>query len=419
MGPKTAIVVGAGVAGLMCARELTARGVAVTVLEASDGVGGRVRTDRVEGFLLDRGFQVLLTAYPEAQRSLDLAALRIQPFAKGARVFLGGKFHTVLDPREQLLRAMGRVFNPVGTVADKLRVLKLLHRARAGSLDQLFAREETTALARLQGMGFTPSMIDGFFRPFFGGVFLESALETSSRMMEFVFRMFAEGTVGLPEGGMGQISEQLAARLPAGTVRTGRPVRSVAPRQVVLEGGLELDADAVVLATNAFDAARIEPSLPKVPERVATTLSFAAPRPPPGAGPFLLLNGEVTGPVNHAAVLTEIAPRYAPAGQALISASCIGTFSPDVPLERAVRLQLAEWFGDEVDGWRHLRTDVIAHALPAQPTVVPGGHPVRLESGLFVCGDHREHASLQGALHSGRRAAEAVLASLARAPFRT
>ncbi len=406
------IIVGAGLAGLACARHLVRAGRPVQVLEASDGIGGRVRTDQVDGFLLDRGFQVLLTAYPEARAQLDYRALRLQPFYPGAIVRHGGRFHRVADPFRRPADALGTLLNPIGTLADKARMLRLRRRACAGTVEQLFERPETTTMQALTALGFSNAMVERFLQPFLGGIFLGRDLSTTSRMLEFVIRMMAEGDNALPARGMGAIAEQLAADLPPGTVRSRTRVAEVANGRVTLDDGTRLDAGAVVIATEGDAAAALTGMRPTAGFRSVTNLYFAAPRPPV-RGPYLLLDGEARGPVNNLCVPTEVAAGYGPAGHALVSATVLGMpAESDAELTRAVRAQLGDWFGPEVDAWSLLATYRIRWAQPDQtpPTVAPGARSARLEPGLFLAGDHCETASIQGALASGRRAALAVLA---------
>jgi phytoene dehydrogenase-like protein len=406
------VVVGAGLAGLACALRLHEAGASVRVLEASDGVGGRVRTDDVDGFLLDRGFQVLLTAYPETRRVLDYTALDLRPFLPGALVRRSGHFHELSDPWRRPDRAWRSLTAGVGTLPDRLRMARLRARVRRGSLEELFRRRETSAAERLHAEGFSAEMIESFFRPFFGGILLDRSLSASSRMLEFVFRMMAEGDVAVPAAGMQAIPDQMAARLPAGTVRLGARVAAVSPRETRLDSGETMAADAVVVATEGPEAARLAgtPSPGSLP---VTCLYFAAERAPLEE-PILVLDGDGEGPVNNLCVPTRVTPSYAPPGATLVSASVVGGAAGDaveVALEGAVRRQLEGWFGKEVRGWRHLRTYRVLHAQPEQrPGVLePVERPVRLGDGLFVCGDHRDTASLHGAMLSGRRAAEAVL----------
>ncbi len=411
------IVVGGGLAGLACALRLQQEGIEVLVLEGSDRIGGRVRTESVNGFALDRGFQVYLTAYPEGRRVLDLDALRLKPFYPGALVRRGGRFHKVADPWRRPFDALASLASPVGTLGDKLRVRALRRRARGGTIEERMSAPQATALEALRGDGFSEPMIDAFFRPFLGGVFLERELATSSRMLEFVFRMFAEGDAALPAGGMQAIPEQLALRLPAGAVRTGTVVLAVDREGVTLTGGRRLPSRAVVIATEGPEAARLAGGVlgsAFAPPRGVTCLYFAAPKPPVDE-PILVLDGEGRGPVNNLCVPSAVQPTYAPAGASLVSASVLGVPAlGDAALEAAVLEQLMGWFGDLVRRWEHLRTFRIPYALPAATPAEldPPSRPVRLREGLYLAGDHREGPSIQGALVAGRRAAEALIEDL-------
>jgi phytoene dehydrogenase-like protein len=408
-GPDV-IVVGAGLAGLTCARVLQQSRVKAWVLEASDGVGGRVRTDTVDGFLLDRGFQVFLTAYPEPQRWLDYQALDFQRFFPGALVWRAGKLHHVADPFRRPLQAVAHAFNKVGSLADKLHVLDLRQQSLSGPVEDVFHRPQKTALKYLRDVGFSEEMVEAFFRPFFGGVFLEKELRTSSRMLEFVFRMFATGATVVPARGMGALAAQLSAKLPSGALRMNAPVEEVWGHRVRLVSGETLEASAVVVATDAPAAEELLVGMPPRKMNAVTSLYFAAPEPPV-RGPYLVLNGEGTGPVNHLAVMSEVAPSYAPEGQALVSVSVLETAEDSEALEARVREQLSGLFGGAVAKWRHLRTYAIPYALPVQtPEMLEEPHRrVRLSPGLYACGDYRENGSIDGAMASGRRAAEALL----------
>jgi len=408
------IIVGAGLAGLCCARVIHQAGIPFLILEAADGVGGRVRTDRVEGFLLDRGFQVLQTAYPEARRVLDYQALKLRPFHPGALVYCDGRLHRVADPLRLPNHLLSTLFSPVGSLADKLRVARLRWHVTRGSLEDLFRRPETSTLTALKNQGFSASIIERFFRPFFSTVFFDPELAASSRMFEFVFRMLAEGDAALPAAGIGAIPAQLADSLPAGSIRTGAPVARVAEGGVVLASGENIPARVVVLATDGSETLRLLGREEPFPTVACTCLYFAAARPPLPE-PLLVLDGENTGPVTNLAVISNVAPSYAPPGQALIQATVVGNPPlSDPDLEAGARAQLARWFGPEVKDWRLLRIYRILRALPDQrpPTPHPLEQPVRLSSWLFVCGEYQSLSSLQWAMVSGRRAGEAVVREL-------
>ncbi|HZW87983.1 MAG TPA: FAD-dependent oxidoreductase, partial [Myxococcaceae bacterium] len=264
------VVVGAGLAGLACARTLTAAGVGVQVLEASDRVGGRVRTDLVDGFRVDRGFQVLLTSYPEARRVLDLDGLRLRRFAAGVQVFRGGTFHTLADPFRRPLDVGRTATAPLGSFWDKLRVVRLRAHAGSGTLDELFARPHESSHDRLRRLEFSQEFVDAFLRPFLGAVFREQELATSSRKLEFVIRMVAQGEAAVPALGMEEIPAQLARSLPVGVLRTRTQVARVHPQMVELESGGRIEAAAVVVATDGTTASRLVPAFP-APHTVGVT----------------------------------------------------------------------------------------------------------------------------------------------------
>ncbi|MCU0230319.1 MAG: FAD-dependent oxidoreductase, partial [Acidobacteria bacterium] len=369
------IVIGGGLAGLACALRLQQQGIEALVLEGADRVGGRVRTDRVEGFALDRGFQVYLTAYPEGRRVLDLDALGLRPFYPGALVRRRGRFHKLADPWRRPFDALGALASPVGTLKDKLRVRSLRRRVCSGTVEERLSAPQTTTLAALRRDGFSDGMIEAFFRPFLGGVFLESELQTSSRMLEFVFRMFSVGDAALPASGMQAIPEQLALRLPAEAVRTGTVVLGVDREGVTLSGGKRLPAQAVVIATEGPEAARLAAresraaagaaSAPHA-ARGATCLYFAAAKPPVEE-PILVLAGDGPGegPVNNLCVPSQVQPGYAPPGASLVSVTVVGVPAlGEAALLAAVLDQLTGWFGASVRGWQHLRTYRIPYALP-------------------------------------------------------
>ncbi len=405
------VVVGAGLAGLACALRLHAAGMPVSIVEAGDDVGGRVRTDHVDGFLVDRGFQVLLTAYPEAQAVLDYAALDLRSFYPGALVRHGGGFHRVADPFRRPLDLPQTLLGPIGTLDDKLRVALLRHRLRGLSRDALLAAAPKTTAQALADAGFSPRLIERFWRPFLAGVLLDRELRTAAALFVFTVAMFARGDAALPNAGMGALPRQLGARLPAEVLRLQTTVTAVDGGGVVLADGARSPARAVVVATDGPAASRLLPEVDDPGSRAVSCLAFAAEAPPVDE-PTLVLAGEEPGPVNHLCVPSLVAPGYAPPGAALVSVSVIDRGGlDDAALERAVRAQLVGWFGTQVRGWRHLRTDVIAHAQPAQTPAAlrPPARSVRLRPGLYVCGDHRDTASIDGALTSGRRAAEAVL----------
>lgn len=406
------LIIGAGLAGLACARRLTNAGFTCTVLEASDGIGGRVRTDRIEGFQLDRGFQVFLAGYPEAREMLDYPALELMPFHAGALIRRDGRFHVMSDPfrRPQDLPQM--LLSPIGSLADKVRMLRMRRDALQQRLCSAVRDPAQPTRDVLQTYDFSDAMVRHFFRPFLSGVFLESELNTPCWIFEVVWAAFCRGVTALPRDGMGAIAQQLTATLPPEAIRLKQAVQRIQGSNVVLESGESLTADVLVVATDDATAARLRgEDKPITPARGSVTLYFDASAAPQ-RGPWLILNGDDDEAVRTVCVLSEAAPSYAPPGRALISVTATEQINLHGNISQAVRRHLQSWFGSQVNEWRHLRTDRIQRALPPLDALSPGNRTTspRLAAGrLYLCGDYRESGTLDGALRSGRRAAEAIL----------
>ena len=420
--PANTVIIGGGLTGLSCAKRLAGRGHSITLLEASDRVGGRVRTDIVDGLKLDHGFQVLLTAYPACRELLDYEGLRLRAFEPGALVRKNGRFARLGDPWRRPGQALATATSPVGSLMDKLRIAKARFLAGRGSLQDLYHRGGESTQQRLGQLGFSKAMIDEFFRPFLGGVFLDESLSTSSRMFEFVFRMFAAGDIAIPADGMAAIPRQLAESLPRGTLRLNTTVASIEHvdphHRIHLTDGSHIDAKSVVVATESNAAARLLDA-PDLATRWndATTLYFVADRSPQ-SGKLLMLRGDETGPIQTAVVLSDVAPEYASGGRSLISVSISDcqTEQPADVLEHAVRDQARRWFGNGVDRWELVQTIRVPYGLP-ELSLDPVVQPVRADqidglhapANLYVCGDYRETPSIQGAMNSGLRVAAEIL----------
>lgn len=406
------VIIGAGLAGLCCASHLNRAGVDTLLLEASDGVGGRVRTDQVDGFLLDRGFQVLLTAYPEAINQLNYEDLNLRRFEPGSLVKTSSGLERISDPWRQPKRALQTALADVGSVWDKIRIGSLRWTSCRGSVDSIFDRYETTTAQELQRLGFSEAMTEQFLRPFLGGVFLESELQTSSRMLHFVFRMFSQGDTALPARGMGEISKQLASQLPEQSIKLNARVESIGQQRVKLDSGTEIPFRQLVIAAEQSAAAKLVTDLvPAKTSRSVTCVYFAAPETPV-ADRMLVLNGTREGLVNNMCVPSQIAPEYASDGRVLISTTILKSIPDPETLHLGIKEQLKGWFGKAVDHWQHLRTYQIEDALPDQSpgALQASGRPDRLAESIFVCGDYRVNGSINGAMQSGRVTAEQLLA---------
>ena len=413
------IIIGAGMAGLACATWLHRAGRPVLLLEAADGVGGRVRTDVTpDGFRLDRGFQILLTNYPEARRMFDYGALNLKSFRSGAVIRLANGHETTLEnPLHAPMMAFAALASPIGTAKDKLLLLKLVAQLAGRSPEQLLARPSTTTRRYLREFGWSEQIINNFFAPFFGGVYLDRELSTASNFFEFVFQQFVQGAATVPALGMQQLPEQLAARLPAGSIRLNTPVAAVAEggRLVHLASGETLAAAAVVLATDGPAAARLlglDLPTPAHPVARTTTCTYFATA---GAAPshgynFLHLNTEPGALVHNIAFPSETGASVAPPGQNLVSVSTHGEHGlSEEELTAQLRTELAAWFGPVANMWRHLRTYRIEQALPVYGPGQPAQQELRLGDTLFRCGDWVSYPSLNAALGTGRQVAEMLV----------
>ena len=361
------IVVGAGVAGLCAAQDLNRAGQQVVVLEASDRVGGRVATDVVDGFRLDRGFQVWLPAYPEGQKRLDYRTLGLKSFSSGARLRIHGKWHTVADPLRHPQYALASLRAPLGTRADKLKVLRFKQQMMANSIEQVLdaSQPAESSAEYLARFGFSKAIIERFFRPFYSGIFLEPNLATDARMLKFTYKMFASGPATLPAEGMAAIPAQLAEPVNE-FIRLNTRVQTVTPTSVVLDTGESLTAKAVLLATDPWSTDALLSAGNAPPERptnATTCLYFKAKSVPSHAG-FLHLKGDGDGPINHLCFPSVVQPTYAPAGDHLVSVSLLGV-QPGDALVKDVQRQLVAWFGPLAEAWVWLNTCMVRQALPA------------------------------------------------------
>ncbi|MFD6419445.1 NAD(P)/FAD-dependent oxidoreductase [Streptomyces sp. NPDC060194] len=406
-GSHDVVVVGAGLAGLACAQDLGAAGLSVRVLEASDGVGGRMRTDRRDGFLFDRGFQVFNTSYPQVKKRLALRALRLRPFTPGLVLRRDGELLRIADPTRRPRMASGLLPGRAAPARDLAALGLLTARDMLQLVAVLKRAPEHTTRTALAEAGVSERTVDTLLRPFLSGVFLEDELGTSSRFLHLVLRSMARGTLCLPGRGIGAVPEQLAAALPPGTVDLETPVTALTDDGALVGTATEHRARAVVVATDARTAAGLLPGL-DVPDGRTVTTYYHAAVTAPLAEPTLLVDGARR--FLNSCVLSEVAPTYAPQGTSLVSTSVLGADTPG--RESALRADLADAYGTDTSGWERVATYTVPDALPAMLPPWPLSRTTRFGPARYVCGDHRATGSVQGALASGARAAREVLADL-------
>ncbi|SDU97000.1 Phytoene dehydrogenase-related protein [Microlunatus sagamiharensis] len=403
------IVVGAGLAGLACAQRLSRAGVEVVVLEASDGVGGRVRTDVVDGYRCDRGFQLLNPSYPALGPVLGEAgtrALDLQPFQAGTVVGHGRSRSVLADPRRVPRYVAASLRAPVGTFAEKVRFAAWAASTLTPVRRQLAAPDRSRA-EELDAWGITGRLRAGVVDPFLTGVLAEDDGSSSAHLVRMLVRSFVLGSPSIPALGMGHFPAVVAATLPAGTVRLGVRAHGVTASSVRTDDG-ELTARAVVVATDPSTAGSLTGAV--APRMKALTTFWHTTDEPPTTRPLLHLDADHRGPMVNTAVMTNVAGSYAPAGRVLVATTVLGA-DGSAEVERAAREQAGLVYGTGTATWELVTTHVVAEALPAQPPPLDDRQPVTVGGGVHVAGDHRDIASIQGALVSGRRAADAILAA--------
>ncbi|CAN3126608.1 FAD-dependent oxidoreductase [Mycobacterium sp. smrl_JER01] len=411
-GDYEVLVIGAGLAGLRCASLLATTGNAVAVWESGDAVGGRVRTDVVDGFRCDRGFQVLNPAYPEVHRALDVSALRLQSFAPGIAVRDTDRARHWLHPL-RAPRALPRMLTDGGL--SPRQVLSLMRWAapalRPAALTA--ARHDGTvaeALDRSGVHGLPRRVVDRFL----AGVVLDDRGSTSNAFTLLLARMFALGVPGLPAAGMQALPRLLAEPI-IDRIALNRQVTRVARDGrgwAVTDGRDTVRAPHVVVATDPRTAETLTGTPAPAMKGVVTDWWATDDVAPPGPA-LLWVDGRPNppGPVVNTAIISGVAPGYAPAGRHLVAASALlGPGGQPAP-ESATRAHAAEILGVDGSRWSLVTRHVVGEALPVQPPPLRVRRPVRTPDGLWVCGDHRDTASIQGALVSGRRVAEAIAGS--------
>jgi phytoene dehydrogenase-like protein len=405
------IIVGAGLAGLAAAVHLHRQGRKVLLLEASDRAGGRIKTDSHEGFLLDRGFQVLLTAYPETKALLNYTDLKLKKMLPGATVLYDGGSFEIADPFRRPSAAFATLFAPVGTLKDKINTLWLKNKLQKLTIDEIFEQPEQTTLKQLADYGFSPKMIQRFYAPFLSGIFLENELKTSRRMFDFVMKMFSDGDVAVPELGMEEIPKQLVAMLPEGSIQCNTKVTAIEGKNLVTEDGTVMEANQILLATTANNLTQKYFLKQKMTSHQVTNIYFEANEAPTEKA-VVILNASIKKKwVNNLTVMSNVSKAYAPKGKVLISVSCNGIPTvDDATLAENMKQELKQWYGEKVNSWKMLKAYRIEYALPTQESVRNeiAASEIKISDTLFICGDNLLNGSINATLKTGRLAAEAM-----------
>lgn len=404
------MIVGAGLAGLACAKKLHDAGREFVLLDASDRVGGHLKTDVLEGYRLDRGFQTLFTAYPAARELLDYSRLDLKTFEPGAMVWDGEGLHKV-NRDDQFEMAFSRFLK----LGDKLKMLSLSKELKELSDEEIWHMDDVSGEAMLRQYGFSEEFMVRFARPFFGGVFLDRTLSGSCRPLAFVWKMLAEGGTAVPALGIEEIPRQIAEGLPSNAIKCASPVNELMRKDgkvvgVVLSGGKKIEAESVVIATDFEQSSSLMGLSQQGSYRASMTLYFEIPVRPVFGG-YIVLNGTDSGQVNHLVAMTNVSEAYAPPGRGLASVTILGESpKPDPFLAREVLYELGFWFPKkQVQEWKLLRVDRVRHA---QLERLPNWSPMQIETstpGLFLAGEAVNYGGIDGALQSGINCARLLL----------
>ena len=397
---KTAIVVGAGISGLSCALELEKNGYQVQILEKENHPGGRVHSDIVDGYILNRGFQVLQTGYPETKRLLDYKKLELCNLDPEVWIMNNNKIKKLYDPIQNPSNLLKAAFSNVGTFQDKLRLLQLRQSTTSRSTNTIFQENEITSLEQIKNYGFSDLIINEFFKPLFGGAFLDNELDTTSRMFNFVYKIFSIAPIAIPKYGMKSIPEQLEAKLES-KISFNTDVVRLDNKNVFLENET-LSADAIVLAANHDSAKKLIPSIEEISWNSTSCYYFIADSPP-FSSKVVLLNGNNRGEINNIFVPTNISKAYSPNNKSIISVSTIGLNNN----EDNIRNELNNWFGNQTEDWKLLHTYHIEQALPRMS--VPSVSHSQYVNGIHMCGDYLTSSSIHGSMYSGRMTANQII----------
>ncbi|TYB79775.1 FAD-dependent oxidoreductase [Bizionia myxarmorum] len=409
-------IIGAGVSGLIAAQVLENNGYSPIIIEATDRVGGRVKTDRFENYQLDHGFQVLLTAYPAAQKYLNFEALNLQHFISGAAIYKNGSQKIMGDPLRNISLLFPTLFSGIGNISDKFKILKLNTKLKKTTLEAIFTKPEKTTLQYLKDLGFSDDIILSFFKPFFAGIFLEPALETSSRMFEFVYKMFGEGFAALPKAGIEAIPKQLKANLKQTTFQFNTNVKSVAENQIILDDGTALESHSTIIAT---DPSRLIPNLIKKETewKSCETLYFEAPSRAIQK-PFIGLISNEDALINNIFYHTSLETESS-GNQELLSVTVVKNHGLDTEtLKNQVESELQKYCG--ANSYKFLKQYSISKALPKLNNLKYQLKPSETQASrhIFLAGDLQLNSSLNAAMLSGESAALGVIEALSNADLK-
>lgn len=401
------VIIGAGVSGLIAAWELEKKGFSPRIIEATDRVGGRVKTDYENNFQFDHGFQVLLTAYPEVARYLNVTALNLKRLKPGAIIFDSEKPFMITDPLRAPLSIFSAIFSPVGTLSDKWKMWRLTSKLKGTSIEDIFTGAQNSTMEYLIGLGFSDTIIKNFFQPFFSGIFLEKELNTPASMFKFIFKMFAEGHAAVPEKGMQAIPDQLKTKLKRTDFTFNTKVKSI-NNGIISTDNDDYNYDKVIITIPPSDFLIDAPA--QTAYQSTINLYFSAPEMRKDA--FIGLCPAGNGFINNICVLSDVASSYGARGKALLSVSVIGTQDvSEEELTNEVKNELMSLLKLDQESTVFLRSYYITNALPkiAEPSMELSESQCRYDDNIYLAGDYLLGGSLNAAMASGRQCVDTLL----------
>ncbi len=400
-------IIGAGVSGLTAAITLQKAGYQTTIYEANSFVGGRVHSDASRSQILDHGFQVMLDAYPAVQEFLDLEALKLRKFVPGSIVFKEGKKYRLGDASRNSSFLWSTIIAGVGSIKDKWLVFSLSRKLKQKSIPEIFSSPEVTTLAYLEAYGFSAKMINSFFKPFYAGIFLETELATSSRMFEFVFKMFTEGNATIPAQGIKAIPEQLAAQLPVESIVFGKKVSSVVGNEITFENGEKATSDFTIIAT---PAGKLVPNLSNQEQDWHQVTVLYLDTDHTGFDEAIIgLVANEESIINNFHFLQDVFDDH----KNIISVSVVKKHSlNNEQLTERVIKELRE--ETDIKASSLIKMFHINKALPRLQSLNNCMHPTetQLTEHVFLAGDHLSNGSLNAAMLNGKAAAQAVMSKI-------
>jgi len=402
-------IIGAGISGLIAAKTLEKQGYRPIIVESTDRVGGRVKTDIVQGYQLDHGFQVLLDAYPMAQKHLDLKALELQEFLPGANIYKNRKSMTIGDPLRDVSLLWSTLTSKVGSLSDKLKILKLNSELKKKKLTEIFSSEETTTRAYLKEKGFSDQIIADFFNPFFAGIFLEPELRTSSRMFEFVYKMFGEGLATMPKKGIQAIPNQLKAQLKHTKFLFNTKVSEVKDDHIILADSSKIDTHFTIIAT---EASGLISNLKAETQWKSTDNLYFTCKKRHISKPLIGLVSDKNSLINNIFFNNNL--NQESLGQdELLSVTVVKSHDlSEEMLIAMVKSELSTYCN--IQDTTFLKRYNISKALPDlnQLQYDCSATETQIKATIFLAGDQLLNASLNAAMISGERAAEGLILNL-------